>query len=130
MLSMVRSQVESAVHETSAASNRYPSVGTAPSAIGAALSGIGASVCCVGPLVLLSLGIGGAWISYLTALEPYRPVFIAAVLVFLGMAFYKLYIAPRRCAPGDVCALPATLRNQRIIFWLSTLVLAAVVAFP
>ena len=27
------------------------------------LAGIGASVCCVGPLVLLALGIGGAWIG-------------------------------------------------------------------
>lgn len=33
------------------------------------LAGIGASVCCVGPLVLLALGIGGAWVGNLTALE-------------------------------------------------------------
>ncbi|MBS0307555.1 MAG: mercury transporter MerT, partial [Proteobacteria bacterium] len=26
------------------------------------LAAIGASVCCVGPLVLLLLGIGGAWV--------------------------------------------------------------------
>ena len=34
---------------------------------------IGASVCCLGPLVLLMLGIGGAWIGNLAAFEPYRP---------------------------------------------------------
>ena len=33
------------------------------------LAAIGASVCCVGPLVLLALGISGAWVSNLTALE-------------------------------------------------------------
>jgi copper chaperone CopZ len=27
------------------------------------LAAIGASVCCVGPLLLLMLGIGGAWIA-------------------------------------------------------------------
>ena len=43
---------------------------------GGVLAGIGASACCVGPLLLLSLGVGGAWIGHLTALEPYRPVFI------------------------------------------------------
>jgi mercuric ion transport protein len=37
------------------------------------LSAIGASICCVGPLVLLALGISGAWIGSLTVLEPYRP---------------------------------------------------------
>ena len=28
----------------------------------------------VGPLVLLMLGIGGAWIAHLTALEPFAPL--------------------------------------------------------
>jgi hypothetical protein len=40
------------------------------------LSTVGASICCVGPLVLLALGVSGAWISSLTALESYRPIFI------------------------------------------------------
>jgi hypothetical protein len=34
------------------------------------LSAIGASICCVGPLLLLALGVSGAWIGSLTALEP------------------------------------------------------------
>ncbi|HEC12759.1 MAG TPA: mercury transporter MerT [Acidiferrobacteraceae bacterium] len=100
------------------------------SLVAAALAAIGASLCCVAPLVLLALGIGGAWIGTLTALEPYRPIFIGVVLVFLGLAFYKLYIAPRRCNPNDACAIPGTLRNQRIIFWVVTVILAALVAFP
>jgi mercuric ion transport protein len=33
------------------------------SLVAGALAAIGASVCCVGPLVLLTLGIGGAWAS-------------------------------------------------------------------
>ena len=33
-------------------------------------AGILASACCVGPLVLVSLGLGGAWVSTLTVLEP------------------------------------------------------------
>lgn len=96
----------------------------------AALATIGASVCCVGPLVLLALGIGGTWISYLTALEPYRPIFIGITLIFLFMAFRKLYLLPQQCAPGDSCAIPSTLRNQRIIFWVVSAVLIALLAFP
>ena len=42
--------------------------------VGGALASIGASLCCVGPLVLVSLGIGGAWVSSLTTLEPVRPI--------------------------------------------------------
>ena len=58
------------------------------------LAAIGASVCCVGPLVLLALGIGGSWVSSLTAMDPYRPVFIGLTLLFLGLAFRKLYLVP------------------------------------
>lgn len=96
----------------------------------AVFAAIGASLCCVGPLVLLTLGIGGAWISYLTALEPYRPIFSGITLLFLFLAFRKLYLLPRQCAPGDACAIPTTLRNQKIIFWVVSLLLLALLAFP
>ncbi len=107
-----------------------PNTKNTGSIVAASLAAIGASVCCIGPLVLLAMGIGGTWISTLTALEPYRPIFIAITLVFLFMAFRKLYIIPRQCTPGDTCALPRTLRNQRIIFWLVSVTLIALLAFP
>lgn len=65
---------------------------------------IGASVCCVGPLVLLALGIGGTWVGSLAAMEPYRPFFIGLALLFLGLAFRKLYLVPQVCTPGMPCA--------------------------
>lgn len=63
------------------------------SLIASVLAAVGASVCCVGPLVLLTLGIGGAWVSNVTALEPLRPWFLATTLLFLGLAFRHLYPA-------------------------------------
>lgn len=98
--------------------------------IAAGLAAIGASLCCIAPLVLVALGIGGTWISYLTSLEPYQPVFVVITLIFLGLAFRQLYIAPRQCAPGDSCALPAVLRRQRIIFWIVSTLLIALLTFP
>lgn len=98
--------------------------------VAAALAAIGASLCCVGPLVLLGLGIGGSWISQLTALEPYSPIFSAITVIFLFLAFRKLYLIPRLCAPDDSCALPGTLRNQRIIFWIVAVILIALITFP
>src|SRR5882762_9694957 len=81
-------------------------------------AGIGASVCCVGPLVFLALGISGAWIGNLTALEPYRPVFIGLTLLFLGLAFRKLYLLPQACTPENACAQPHVIRRQRLTFWI------------
>lgn len=94
---------------------------------GAAIVG---SLCCVGPLVLLALGVSGAWIGRLTALEPYRPVFIGLMVVSLGFAFRRLYLLPQRCEPGEVCADPRHLRRQRGIFWVVTVSLVALIAFP
>ncbi|EPE6977334.1 MULTISPECIES: mercuric transporter MerT family protein [Gammaproteobacteria] len=36
------------------------------SLVASSLTAIGASVCCVGPLVLLALGVGGTWVGALT----------------------------------------------------------------
>ena len=94
------------------------------------LAAIVGSLCCVAPLVLLTLGISGAWISQLTAIEPYRPIFIGVMLVFVGLAFRQLYIVPARCAPGETCANQGLQRRQRQIFWVVVVGLAALIAFP
>ena len=94
------------------------------------LAAVGASVCCVGPLVLLALGIGGAWIGNLTALEPYRPLFIGLTLLFLGLAFRKLYSMPQACASGTPCAETQTPKRQRLTFWSVAVVLLGLLAVP
>lgn len=103
---------------------------TKGSIVAGVLAAIGASVCCVGPLVLLALGIGGAWIGNLTALEPYRPIFIGLTVLFVGIAFRRLYLAPKVCEPGTLCVDPKTARRQRLIFWLVTPLLLALLAVP
>lgn len=100
------------------------------SLVAGVLAAIGASVCCVGPLALLALGIGGAWIANLTAFEPYRPLFIGLTLLFLGVAFRKLYSVPQACAPGTPCADPQIPKRQRLIFWLVALLLLGLLAVP
>jgi mercuric ion transport protein len=104
--------------------------GARSSLIASGIGGIGASLCCVVPFVLVLLGVGGAWIGSLTALAPYRPIFIGVTLVFLALAFRKLYLVPRACDPGTRCAEPAVLRRQRIVFWSVSVVLAALIGFP
>jgi len=72
--------------------------------VGAVLAAIGASVCCVGPLLLLSLGIGGAWISTLTSMESVRPLFIILTLIFIALGFRQLYLIPSQCEEGETSA--------------------------
>lgn len=100
------------------------------SLLAGALAAIGASVCCVGPLVLLMLGIGGAWVANLTAVEPLRPWFIGVTVLFLGMTFKRLYLQPQVCEPGVACAGPVVLRRQRWIFWIVALALLALLSVP
>lgn len=107
-----------------------PMPGLTGSLAAGVLAAIGASVCCVGPLVLLTLGIGGAWVANLTALEPLRPWFITATLVILGLTFRRLYLRPQVCEPGAVCAEPLAQRRQRLISWVVTVALLMLLAVP
>ena len=100
------------------------------SLVAGALAAIGASVCCVVPLVLLMMGIGGAWIASLTVLEPLRPWFIAATVLFVGLEFRRLYFQQPACEPGAACAQSSVLQRQRLIFWVVALVLLALLSVP
>lgn len=100
------------------------------SVLAGAGAAIGASACCAGPLLLVLLGIGGAWGARLVALGAYQPFFVAAALAFFGHAFFRLYRSPETCAPGEACATPALRQRQRVIFWLVALAAVALMAFP
>ncbi|MDK8462331.1 mercuric ion transporter MerT [Marinobacter sp. SS13-12] len=89
-----------------------------------------ASACCLGPLVLITLGVSGAWISNLTALEPYRPLFIGVALVAMFFAWRRIYRPEEQCRPGEICAVPQVRTTYKVMFWgISVLVLIALV-FP
>lgn len=91
---------------------------------------VGASACCAGPLLLVMLGVGGAWGSRLVALAPYQPYFVAAALGFFGIAFYRLYRRPQACAPDNACAVGAVRIRQRVVFWIVTVPAGILMAFP
>lgn len=92
-------------------------------AVGSVVGAILASACCVVPLVLVTLGIGGAWIGSLTALEPYKPYTIAATLVFLAFGFRHVYARPKTvCVEGTYCARPAAGRITKTVLWAALVV--------
>lgn len=99
-------------------------------AVGGILGAIAASSCCIIPLVLFSLGIGGAWIGNLTALAPYKPLFVAATAGMLGYGFYLVYWKPRQaCADGAACTRAVPSRLVQIALWFATVLVAAAFAF-
>lgn len=100
-------------------------------AAGGVLGALAASSCCILPLVLFSVGAGGAWIGNLTALAPYQPIFVAITLGFLGYGHYLVYWrAKKACADGTACARPLPNRTVKIALWSATVLVVAALAFP
>jgi mercuric ion transport protein len=90
-----------------------------------------ASSCCVLPLVLVVVGISGAWIGQLHRLAPYSPWLTGAAIVSLLAAAYWIYRpAPAgtsdHCAVGDGRACGALGTFGRRWFW----VVAVLTAVP
>jgi mercuric ion transport protein len=85
-----------------------------------ALIGAGlASACCVVPLLFVTLGISGAWIANLTALEPYKPYVAVITLALLGFGFWHIYFkAMPPCEDGSYCARPQSARTTKVVLWL------------
>lgn len=63
-------------------------------------------------------------------MEPFRPIFIGLTLLFLGLAFRKLYLVQQICTPGTACGDPRTITRQRLVFWIVTGLLLGLLAVP
>lgn len=98
---------------------------------GGILGAIGAASCCVIPFALFSVGVSGAWIGNLTALEPYQPLFAAGAVGFIGYGAYQLYAKRKaECAPGSYCATPQSNRLAVLGLVTATILVIGAVAFP
>jgi len=94
------------------------------------LAAILASTCCLGPLVLVTLGFSGAWIGNLTMLEPYRPLFVGVALVAMFIAYHRIFRPVQACTPGEVCAVPQVRTIYKVIFWTVAALMVIALAFP
>ncbi|MGH6936957.1 MAG: mercuric transporter MerT family protein, partial [Methylocella sp.] len=82
------------------------------------------------PLVLFSLGIGGAWLGNLTALAPYQPYIIAATLACLGYGYWLVFRPSKvACAEGAACAQPLPNRLVMFSLILATVLVAGALGF-
>ena len=88
-------------------------------AAGGILAALGAASCCVVPFALFTLGISGAWIGNLTALEPYKPYVAGVTLALLGYGFWHVYFKPKPpCEDGSYCARPQSAWTTKAVLWL------------
>ena len=94
------------------------------------LTGITASACCAGPLILLLMGVSGSWIGNLSALEPYRPIFILMAVLFLGLAYRRIFTKPKVCDAGAVCATQQGRKTQQTLFWITSSIVVLSISFP
>lgn len=94
-------------------------------AAGGVIGAILASTCCIAPLLLLTLGVSGAWMGNLTALAPFQSYFITATLIFLAAGYWYVYWKPRQaCEDDSYCASPAADRVVKIALWIATALIA------
>lgn len=90
-------------------------------AAGGVIGAILASACCVVPLVLVTLGISGAWIGNLTALEPYKPYVATITLGLIGLGFRHVYFRQKpACVEGSYCARPQSSIITKSALWIAT----------
>ena len=95
------------------------------------LAALTASICCVGPLLLIGLGVSGAWIGNLTLLEPFRPYLMTLTFGILGYAFYKIYKRNlENCEPGSYCSNPKSDKINKIVLWISTVFVFGLLSVP
>lgn len=91
-------------------------------------AGLAASACCTIPLLLVTLGVGGAWVGTFTALEPFRPLFIVLAVGLLGFAGYREH----RTATGPACDCEVTMQDRlrRSLLVVGLIATLALIASP
>jgi mercuric ion transport protein len=112
---------------------KSPTQGASSSAspvLGAAIfAALVASLCCVAPLVLVLIGVSGAWIGQLTAFEQYQPIFLSIAGLALFMAWRKIWRAPV-CEDDRACATPEGKHAQKTVFVMGVILFVVVLGFP
>ena len=99
-------------------------------AAGGLVAAVAASTCCVLPLALGSLGLGGALVAGIGALAPYQAAFRIAAIVLLGAGFWLAYAQKTDLAEGVACAPSATAGWAKPVLWAGTAVLTVVLSEP
>ncbi len=116
--------------KTDSPKNNHLLVGGRGALLTGGVAALLASACCLGPLILIMLGVSGAWISSLTLLEPYRPLFIGAAVLALFFAYRRIWQPVASCDVGQFCATPRINRVFKALFWVVVMLVFIALGFP
>ncbi|MCW5730670.1 MAG: mercury transporter MerT [Alphaproteobacteria bacterium] len=99
-----------------------------------ALAGLGGalllSTCCLLPLGLGALGLGGAWLGALPSFAAYETPILAGTLLLLAAGFFLAFRRPAACAPGAACGAPLSRWLTRLLLIKAAIVTFAAWTFP
>lgn len=95
---------------------------------GSLVSAIMASICCIGPIVLAVLGVGGA--GLFSKFVNLRPYLIGITVVLLGLAFYLTYRKRKVKCEDGTCEIRRALKWNKIALRMATVLIVFFLAFP
>jgi mercuric ion transport protein len=96
----------------------------------AVVSSIVASTCCVIPLVLVLMGITGAWMVTLTSLQYLTPVFVVVTLATFGWAGYLVFRPVAACDIGQAETCEKNRRIMRRVYVAGAVFIGLLLSFP
>ena len=99
-------------------------------AAGSVIASLGiCAACCLLPMILIVLGVGGAWVGRLESLAPFKWYFVAATAVLLGSGFYSVYFRSSQCSAGPQCTTCKSGRGVKALLWTATVLAIAGLIF-
>ncbi len=87
-----------------------------------------ASVCCLGPVVLAVLGIGGA--GLFSKFENLRPYLFGLTAILLVTAFYFTYRTRKVKCEDGTCKIHKASKWNKIVLWIATILIVFFMGFP
>ncbi len=96
--------------------------------LGSIFTAIAASICCIGPVVLAVIGVGGAGIF--SKFEIVRPYFIVFTLILIGLGFYLTYRKKEVLCENGTCKIKKANKWNKISLWSATVLVIFLLAFP
>lgn len=77
-----------------------------------------ASMCWMGILLFTSLGLSGLGFAFVSAISPYKNLFIILTITMLGLAHYFIIRNSK------------TSKNTKIIVWILTIISVGLILYP
>ena len=98
------------------------------STVGGIIAAIIASLCCIGPVLVVLVGVGS--IGAISVFENYRPYLIGVTVLLLGFAFYLVYRKREVECEDGTCKIQDAGKWNKVGVWSATFLAAVAIAFP